>query len=174
MGILQRQPVLLKVRAPIKIFGSVHGAYLDMMRFFDLWKFPGETHLGGDIDGFDYLFLGNYVDEGVFSLEVVCLLMALKVKFPEQVYLLRGAHEDRRVNASKGFGEECSLRLGEDISDSGSVFAQVNEMFEWLPIAASLEGKVFCVHGGVAASTETKSIETISRPIVLTKEDEAP
>jgi len=65
------------------------------MRFFDAWKFPGPSESGGDIQANDYVFLGNYIDRGVYSLETICLLLALKVKFPKQIHLLRGSHEDR-------------------------------------------------------------------------------
>jgi protein phosphatase len=62
------------------VFGNIFGNYADLMRFFDIWKAPSES---GDISGYDYLFLGNYVDKGAYSLEVVCLLMALKLKYPK-------------------------------------------------------------------------------------------
>jgi len=52
------------------------------MRIFDIWKFPGQSENGGDIQAYEYIFLGNYVDRGVYSLEVICLLLALKVKYP--------------------------------------------------------------------------------------------
>ena len=170
-SIVQAQPLVLQLRAPVKVLGNVFGGYVDLMRFFDLWKFPGDTHQGGDIDGFDYLFLGNYVDRGLFSLEVVCLLMALKVKFPEQVHLLRGNHEDRHINATHGFGEECRSRLGEDIGDPASVFAKVNEMFEWLPVAATIDSKIFCVHGGIGSSAaQIAGIKNIKRPIELSQD----
>lgn len=68
------------MKPPIKVFGNIHGDYIDLMRFFDIWKSPSEQ---GDIAGFDYLFLGNYVDRGPNSLEVVCLLLALKLKYPK-------------------------------------------------------------------------------------------
>ena len=55
-----------------------------------------------DIEGLDYLFLGNYVDRGMYSLEVICLLMALKLKFKDQIHLLRGSHEDIRINKIYG------------------------------------------------------------------------
>jgi hypothetical protein len=95
------------------VFGNLHGNYADLMRFFDIWKAPSEN---GDIHGYDYVFLGNYVDRGAYSLETICLLMALKLKYPKQIFLMRGNHEDRNVNRYLGFGEECSKRLSEDIN----------------------------------------------------------
>lgn len=89
---------MLKVRPPCKVFGNIHGQYIDLMRFFDVWKHPGDDSTGGDVSANDYIFLGNYVDRGSNSLEVICLLMALKVKYPDQIHLLRGAHEDKLIN----------------------------------------------------------------------------
>ena len=70
------------------------------MRFFDLWGIPNDN---GDIESYDYLFLGDYVDRGSHSLETVCLLMALKVKFPEKIHLLRGNHETREMTEHYDF-----------------------------------------------------------------------
>ena len=77
--IIESQPMVLKIRAPIKLFGDVHGQYSDLMRFFDLYGTPYENGQDGDIESFDYLFLGDFVDRGSFSLEVVILLYAIKV-----------------------------------------------------------------------------------------------
>lgn len=137
------------------------------MRFFDIWKTPSDA---GDIAGFDYLFLGNYVDRGAYNLETICLLMALKLKYPKQIWLLRGNHEDRNVNKYLGFGEECARRLGEDINNPGSVFSKINDMFDNLPLAAiitdkSSQNKVFCVHGGIGSTAmKIEEIEKIKRP----------
>ena len=90
--VLGTQPMVLKVDAPVKVFGDVHGQYQDLMRFFDLWGTPDEN---GDIESHDYLFLGDYVDRGNHSLETICLLMALKCKYPDKIHLLRGNHEDK-------------------------------------------------------------------------------
>lgn len=140
--IVSSQPIVLKVKPPCKVFGNLHGQYTDLMRFFDVWKYPGDDD-NGDISANDYVFLGNYVDRGSYSLEVMCLLMSLKVKYPDQVHLLRGAHEDKLINYEAGLGDECKHRLGEDIEDKNSVFQKLNELFEYLPLAASIKNKIF-------------------------------
>lgn len=83
------------------------------MRFFDLWGAPFEIQENGvEVeDNFNYIFLGDYVDRGIHSLETICLLLALKVKYPHKVVLLRGNHEDKWINQSFGFFEECEQRL---------------------------------------------------------------
>jgi protein phosphatase len=163
--------VIKTLKPPIKIFGNIHGDYIDLMRFLDIWGSPSES---GDISGFDYLFLGNYVDKGCQSLEVICLLMALKLKYPKQIFMLRGNHEDRNVNKYLGLGQECNRRLGEDINDPNSIFQKLNDMFEYLPMAAivndkSTNNKVFCVHAGISATNQkVEDIEKIQRPLKIT------
>jgi len=116
--VLESQPMVLRVDAPVKVFGDIHGQYQDLMRFFDLWGTPDEN---GDIESYDHIFLGDYVDRGNHSLETICLLMALKIKFPDKIHLLRGNHEDKWINNAFGFAEECSTRLSEDPNDHDSV-----------------------------------------------------
>jgi len=147
--VLEEQPMVLRVDAPVKVFGDIHGQYQDLMRFFDLWGIPSEH---GDIECYDYVFLGDYVDRGNHSLETICLLMALKVKFPEKIHMLRGNHEDKWINNAFGFAEECSQRLGEDPSEPDSVFNKINELFDWLPLSAVIEDKIICLHGGIGST----------------------
>jgi protein phosphatase len=85
----------------VKIFGNLHGNFIDLMRFFDIWNYPTET---GDIENYAYIFLGNFVDRGKFSLETICLLMALKIRYYDHFFMIRGNHEDAQVNRHLGFG----------------------------------------------------------------------
>lgn len=74
----------------MKIFGDLHGQFLDLMRLFEEYGTPSTA---GDITYIDYLFLGDYVDRGAHSLETMCLLLALKIEHPKSVHLIRGNHE---------------------------------------------------------------------------------
>ncbi|CAD8051557.1 unnamed protein product [Paramecium primaurelia] len=170
-AIIKQQPIVLRCNAPIKIFGDIHGQYSDLMRFFDLWGSPFLNGKDDEIEGFDYLFLGNFVDRGIHSLETICLLLALKVRYPESIHLIRGNHEDKWINYQFGFSEECSQRLDEDPDDDNSVFARINRLFEWLPLAAIIEDKIFCVHGGIGfALNYVADIENLQRPIEVVHE----
>lgn len=81
--ILSKTPTVLDISPPAKIFGSIYGQYGDLMKFFDIYGVPDDSNdFVCDMEGLDYLFLGNYVDRGKHSLEVLCLLFALKIKFP--------------------------------------------------------------------------------------------
>ena len=139
----------MKLRVPVKIFGSIFGRFNEMIRYFESFGFPHDEDETGDIENFDYLFLGNYVDRGFNGLEVICLLFALKIKFPDHIHLIRGRHEDIRVNKLFGFAEECAIRLGEDINDPNSIFQKINKVFSCLPLAAVIEDRIICFHGGV-------------------------
>ena len=169
MKIVQEQPMVLKVEAPVKVFGDIHGQYQDLMRFFDLFSAPIQGP-GGDIDGLDYIFLGDYVDRGTHSLETICLLMALKIKFPNQIHLLRGNHEDRWINSVFGFQTELCERLRDDL-DNPAIFTKFNDFFDYLPLAAIINDEVLCLHGGIGSSINSLSdIEKIQRPLEVIHE----
>eukprot|EP00744_Colponema_vietnamica_P001005 GILI01001724.1.p1 GENE.GILI01001724.1~~GILI01001724.1.p1 ORF type:complete len:759 (+),score=208.95 GILI01001724.1:203-2479(+) len=165
--VLEQQPMVLRLRAPIKIYGDIHGQYPDLMRLFDMYNSPSDGE-GGDIESMDYLFLGDYVDRGAYSLEVICLLLALKIKYPNQIHMIRGNHEDQEINQIFGFKEECRLRLGEDPDDPSSCFHRFNRLFEWLPLGAVIEDRVLCVHGGIGCTLrKVEELERIQRPLVV-------
>lgn len=160
--------MILRVDAPVKVFGDIHGQYQDLMRFFDLWGTPDEN---GDIESYDYVWLGDYVDRGNHSLETICLLMALKIRFPDKIHLLRGNHEDKWINNAFGFAEECSNRLGEDPTDHDSVFNKINDFFDWLPLCAVIEERIVCLHGGIGSTlVSLDQIEQIKRPLEVIHE----
>ena len=169
MKLVEDQPMVLKVEAPVKVFGDIHGQYQDLMRFFDLYSSPTQGP-GGDIEGLDYIFLGDYVDRGTHSLETMCLLMALKIKFPNQIHLLRGNHEDRWINSAFGFQAECITRMNDD-QDNPIIFTKFNDFFDYLPLAAIVNDTVLCIHGGIGSSIASiTDIEKIKRPLEVVHE----
>ncbi|CAN4099039.1 unnamed protein product [Withania somnifera] len=157
------EPSVLQLRAPIKIFGDLHGQFGDLMRLFDEYGAPSTA---GDISYIDYLFLGDYVDRGQHSLETMTLLLALKVEYPLNVHLIRGNHEAADINALFGFRIECIERMGE--RDGIWAWHRFNRLFNWLPLAALIEKKIICMHGGIGRSiNHVEQIENIQRPITM-------
>ena len=169
--ILKKTPSLITLRPGVKIFGSIHGQFGDLMRFFKAYGIPDNDpafEKKSDIEALDYLFLGNYVDRGRNSLEVICLLLALKLKFPEHINLLRGSHEDIKINSVEGLGYECETRLKEDINNPNSVFMKLNQVFEHLSFAAVIGKKILCVHSGIGINLEKlDQIEKLKRPFTI-------
>lgn len=167
--ILEEEPVLIHLKAPLKIYGNINGQFGDLMKLFEHFGLPCDSQLQGDIEGFTYLFLGDYVDLGKFSVEVICLLLSLKLKYPDGVYLLRGHHEDRSINRMFGLGEECARKFNEDIDEKDSIFFKLNKIFDLLPLAAVIEDKILCVHGGIGTTLKQVSeLENWEKPIVIT------
>ncbi|GER39578.1 serine/threonine-protein phosphatase [Striga asiatica] len=161
--ILASEPSVLQLKAPIKIFGDLHGQFGDLMRLFDEYGSPSTA---GDIAYIDYLFLGDYVDRGQHSLETITLLLALKVEHPHQIHLIRGNHEAADINALFGFRIECIERMGE--RDGIWTWHRINRLFNWLPLAALIEKKIICMHGGIGRSiNHVEQIENIQRPIAM-------
>eukprot|EP00249_Psilotum_nudum_P023895 c29021_g1_i1 orf=551-3595(+) len=161
--IFGREPSVLQIKAPVKIFGDLHGQFGDLMRLFDEYGSPSTA---GDITYIDYLFLGDYVDRGQHSLETIILLLALKVEYPHNVHLIRGNHEAADINALFGFRIECIERMGE--RDGIWAWHRINQLFNWLPLAALIEKKIICMHGGIGRSIHhVEQIENLQRPITM-------
>jgi diadenosine tetraphosphatase ApaH/serine/threonine PP2A family protein phosphatase len=159
-AVLRDEPTLLELQAPIKVFGDIHGQYPDLMRLFAEFGAPSHT---GDLDLVDYLFLGDFVDRGAYQLETICLVLALKIEHPDRVYLIRGNHESPEINEKYGFRDECIERLG---PAGDAVWRCFNAVFAWMPLAATIAGKIFCVHGGLGLTVETLAqVAAIQRPI---------
>nr|GEW19080.1 serine/threonine-protein phosphatase BSL1-like isoform X1 [Tanacetum cinerariifolium] len=161
--IFLHEPTVLQLKAPIKVFGDLHGQFGDLMRLFDEYGSPSTA---GDITYIDYLFLGDYVDRGQHSLETITLLLALKIQYPDNIHLIRGNHEAADINALFGFRLECIERLGEN--DGIWAWTRFNQLFNHLPLAALIEKKIICMHGGIGRSIHlVEQIEKIERPITM-------
>ena len=151
--IFMSQPIFLELEAPINICGDIHGQYFDLLRIFEHAGFP-EDH--------NYLFLGDYVDRGKQSIETICLLMAFKIKYPENFFILRGNHETSSINRIYGFYDECKRRY------SIRIWKLFGECFNCMPLAAIVEDKILCMHGGL--SKELDDFEQIvkqTRPLEI-------
>ncbi|KAJ0014846.1 hypothetical protein Pint_20365 [Pistacia integerrima] len=144
------KPSLLELEAPIKICGDIHGQYPDLLRLFDLGGYPPNTN---------YLFLGDYVDRGKQNLETICLLLAYKIKYPKKIFLFRGNHETASISKDYGFRKECIRRFSSRLWDTFIV------CFDCLPVAALIDEKILCMHGGISEELDDlDQIREIQRP----------
>mmetsp|Transcript_47683 Transcript_47683/g.102123 ORF Transcript_47683/g.102123 Transcript_47683/m.102123 type:complete len:1070 (+) Transcript_47683:107-3316(+) len=145
-----RQPTLLELEAPIKVLGDIHGQFYDLLEFFAIGGTPPETN---------YLLLGDYVDRGKHSIEVISLLLAFKVKYPENFFLLRGNHECASVNRIYGFYDECKRRY------NVKFWKRFVDLFNSLPPAALIDSCILCMHGGISPELENfDAIRDLARP----------
>ena len=164
--LLEKDHSLIRIRSPCKIFGNIHGVYTDLMRYFESFGNPSDDNQMGDINVMQYIFLGDFCDRGLYSLEVILLLFALKVKYPDFIYLIRGHHEDKFINEKYGLGDECHDRLLDNIKNPLSIFANINKAFDYLPFGILLDNNILMVHGGIGSSINTlDDIENIKRPV---------
>ena len=128
----------------------MHGQYYDLLRIFEYGGFPPEAN---------YLFLGDYIDRGKQSIETVCLLLCYKIKYPENFFLLRGNHESAQINRIYGFYDECKRRY------SIRLWRIFSDVFNCLPVAALIDEKIFCMHGGLSPELRNlDQIKNIMRP----------
>ena len=139
-----------KIVAPLTICGDIHGQFDDLTELFIK---------GGKCPETNYLFMGDFVDRGFNSVETFLLLLALKVRYPDRITLIRGNHETRQITQVYGFYDECMRKYG-----SINVWRYCTEIFDYLPIGAIINKKIFCIHGGLSPTIDTiDEIQNIDR-----------
>lgn len=132
---MSNEPNLLRLQDPITIVGDIHGQYYDFLKLLEV---------GGNPDNTQFLFLGDYVDRGSFSIEVLLHLYALKINFPNKIWLIRGNHECRQMTSFFNFRDECEYKY------DMVVYYAFMESFDTLPLSAVINGKFLAVHGGLS------------------------
>ncbi|CAI5452304.1 unnamed protein product [Caenorhabditis angaria] len=163
------EPICLKIKAPITVVGDIHGQFEDLLAMLDSNGWPitdleikemkdaqkknqskksKSKSMKPQKPPRNYLFLGDYVDRGPYSMEVVILLIALKIKFPDRIYLLRGNHESRAVNSHYGFYRELKQRY------SVELYEYFQNMFNCFPFTAIVNDTIMCMHGGISSLLE--------------------
>eukprot|EP01063_Lacrimia_lanifica_P018426 TRINITY_DN2533_c0_g1_i6.p1 TRINITY_DN2533_c0_g1~~TRINITY_DN2533_c0_g1_i6.p1 ORF type:complete len:327 (+),score=138.01 TRINITY_DN2533_c0_g1_i6:67-1047(+) len=148
--VFMAQPPFLELEAPVKICGDVHGQYGDLLRLFDTCAYPPDAN---------YLYLGDYVDRGKQGFETICLLLAYKVKYPHNFFMLRGNHECAAINRIYGFYDECKRRF------TIKTWKAFTDIFNTMPLAAVVSERIFACHGGLSPELVTfTQIQKISRP----------
>jgi serine/threonine-protein phosphatase 2A catalytic subunit len=160
--VFANEPNVLSIKSPISVCGDIIGQFDDLLELF---------RVGGKVPDTNYLFLGNYVNKGKYSIYVISLLLCLKVRWPRRIYLLRGHQEARMMTIRFGMCEECIKLYGND----NDIWKYLTDTFDFFPLAAVIDNQVykyrvfnkikyFSVHGGLSPSLNTvNDIQMLNR-----------
>lgn len=138
---LVKEPNIISLKSPITICGDIHGQFYDLMELFKVGGLPPNTN---------YLFMGDFVDRGFHSVETISLMVALRLRYPNRVTILRGNHESRQITQVYGFYDECMRKYG-----NSTVWKLFTDLFDYLPLSAIIDNSYFCCHGGLSPTIQT-------------------
>ena len=139
--LLLQESNVVHISTPVTVVGDIHGQFYDLLEIFQTGGFCPDTN---------YLFLGDCVDRGLFSIETITLLVCLKLRYPQRIWLIRGNHESRAITQSYGFYTECVRKYG-----SAAVWNHFTGMFDFLTLCVVIDNSIFCVHGGLSPSLQS-------------------
>ncbi|XP_050354478.1 serine/threonine-protein phosphatase 5 [Nymphalis io] len=135
----QKQPSLVDIKVPddkkFTVCGDIHGQFYDLMNIFKLNGLPSDTN--------PYLFNGDFVDRGSFSVECIFTLFSFKLLYPDHFFMSRGNHETRDMNRAYGFRGEVTSKYTSQMADL------FTELYNWLPLAHCINNRVLVMHGGL-------------------------
>ncbi|KAJ3354590.1 Serine/threonine-protein phosphatase 4 catalytic subunit [Entophlyctis luteolus] len=153
--ILVEESNVQRISPPVTICGDIHGQFWDLIELFKVGGMCPETN---------FLFMGDFVDRGFYSVETFLLLLALKVRYPDRITLIRGNHESRQITQVYGFYDECLRKYG-----SVNVWRYCCDIFDYLSLSAIIDDRVFCVHGGLSPS-----LNSLDQIRVIDRKQEVP
>ena len=149
--LLKKESTVLYLDGDYEVVGDIHGDLSSLLTIFEKKGYPPMT---------SYLFLGDYVDRGDYSIEVILLLFSLKIIFPNNIFLIRGNHELSSVSKRYNFMNECVTKVNMPF------FKSIIKAFNVLPLAAILNSEIFCCHGGIPETEMTiEELKDIPRPV---------
>ncbi|GMT33398.1 hypothetical protein PFISCL1PPCAC_24695, partial [Pristionchus fissidentatus] len=159
------EKMLIECNVPFVAVGDIHGQYNDLLRMFNAFNDPKNPSRKPGYVTSRYVFMGDYVDRGKQSLEVLMVLFCLKIQFPKSYCLLRGNHESKAINRVYGFQQELIERFDRD--DGRELFMKFNELFTHMPIACLAGGSILLMHGGISPLLQTlEDIRSIPKPMI--------
>lgn len=137
---MRKEPNILQVQEPVNVVGDIHGQYYDLVNMLEKSGDPSQTN---------FVFLGDYVDRGIYSVECMILLLALKSAHPNNIFLLRGNHESRNMTEFFTFREETLEKYDME------VYECFLSAFDTMPLVAIVNEEYLCMHGGVSPNMRT-------------------